>query len=60
MINIFTDEELKFIKTILEDELFRLSIKRNHIEDYEKVKEFDEIVKPRKEFIKGLLEKMTE
>lgn len=60
MIDIFTDEELKFIKTILEDELFRLSIKRNHIEDYEKVKEFDEIVKPRKEFIKGLLENMTE
>lgn len=55
----FTDEELEFIKTMLEDELFELSIKRNRMEDYEKIKEFDEIVKPRKEFTEGLLGKIN-
>lgn len=55
----FTSEELEFIETMLEDELFELSTKRNHIEDYEKVKEFDEIIKPRKEFMEELLKKIT-
>lgn len=55
----FTSEELEFIKTMLEDELFEHSIKRNSIEDYEKVKVFDEVIKPRKEFMEELLKKFT-
>lgn len=58
MSKIFTDEELKFIETILDDELFSILLRRNKIEDYEEVKEYDEIMKPRKEFIAGLLEKI--
>lgn len=55
----FTSEELEFIKTMLEDELFELSIQRNRIEDYEKVKVFDEVIKSRKEFIEEVLKKFT-
>lgn len=56
---VFTNEELEFIKTMLEDELFSYSIKRNKIEDYKKVKAFDEFIKPRKEFMEELVEKIN-
>ena len=55
----FTKEELEFIKTMVTDELCEWQIKRNRIDDYSKVKEFDSIIQPRKEFMKKLLIKIN-
>lgn len=54
----FTDEELIFIGTMLEDELFNIKMKQYKIEDYNRAKEYKEMIKPRKEFIEQLLEKI--
>lgn len=55
---VFTEEELKFINAMIEDNLFSYNIKRTRIEDYQKVKEFDEIMKPRMDFMQILLDKI--
>lgn len=55
----FSDDELVFIKTMMEDELFINSIKRSHIEDYKRVKEFDMQIKDREDFIKKILVKIN-
>ena len=56
----FTDEELIFIGTLLEDELFKIRIKQCKIEDYNEVKKYKEIMKPRVEFIESILDKLKD
>lgn len=56
----FTDEELIFIGTLLEDELFKIRIKQCKIEDYNEVKKYKEIMKPREEFIESILDKLKD
>lgn len=56
----FTDEELIFIGTMLEDELFKIRIKQCKIEDYNEAKKYKEIMKPRVEFMENILDKIKD
>lgn len=55
----FTDEELLFIKTILEDELASIQIKKCKFDSYDSTKKYEEMIKPREYFIKNILDKMN-
>ena len=52
----FNKEELRFIETLLEDELFRLNMRRNKSTNK---KEFDDILGDRIAYIKLLLKEIT-
>lgn len=54
----FTKEEIKFIEIIIEDELLKNATKRSRIDEYKRAKEFDEIMKPREDFMREILRKI--
>lgn len=56
----FNKEELEFIKTLLEEELINIEMDKLHLEDYNEIKGYEEIISPRKKFIENLLIKMKD
>lgn len=56
----FTAEEINFIKAMLEDEQFRILIKRQNIEGYEEVKRFNRQIADREIYIVKLLRKINQ
>lgn len=53
----FNKEETEFIKTLLEDELVRIITKKCKIYDFNKLKEYNEFIKEREDYIRELLSK---
>lgn len=53
----FDKEATTFIKTLLEDELARIITKKCKIDDYNKLKQYNELVKEREDYIRQLLSK---
>ena len=54
----FNEEELIFIKTLLEDELFKINTKKHKIEDKSARDIFKTFVQPRCDFMVRLIEKI--
>ena len=56
----FTAEEINFIKALLEDEQFRILIKRQNIGGYEEIKRFNRQIADREIYIVKLLRKINQ
>ena len=56
----FTTEEINFIKALLEDEQFRILIKRQNIGGYEEIKRFNRQIADREIYIVKLLRKINQ
>lgn len=53
----FDIEAIEFIKTLLEDELGRIVTKKCRIDDYNELKQYNEFIKEREDYIRKLLSK---